>query len=473
MQSVMDFTPTLEKQKKSKLLSLEEFALSIFFCGDSLSEDSGTAFCPSCKKLVYAKKMYISDCTYLIRYCSYEKKFFTTFVEEGTETFNNGDIPIKVAPHLKMSKLPTRPITESDILNINDIQNILFLITHRCNENCKICYDKKWFPRTDMTKELIGRKAKLYKRKRLVLFGGEPTVREDILDLIQIIKKSGNYAALFTNGLKLADINFLRSVIKRGLDVLYFSFDGFREEIYEMLRGGREDLIFKMKAWSNLVQEYKNGNLGDLVVTISPTFVRGINDDQLEQILDFALKNEFISEIFTRSIYLPDGDDFGLRLTKENILSRDEIDQKICDLLGIEKIYFELFYQIRLEFIKFIKSRLKNVEIMFPKKHQLFLLRENEKFIPLFTVQELEELREYLEKRKIYKIMKKKKYLKLAFALIKSKFNPTEIEKTLAKMKIVRIAPVSQPIDFFLNSTQITGICYDPTGYICGMKYWS
>jgi MoaA/NifB/PqqE/SkfB family radical SAM enzyme len=56
-----------------------------------------------------------------------------------------------------------------------------------------------------------------YKKKPIVLFGGEPTVRDDLKLIIKTIKDSGNFPQLFTNGLKLSEENYLKELIKSEL----------------------------------------------------------------------------------------------------------------------------------------------------------------------------------------------------------------------------------------------------------------
>jgi len=458
---------------KNAVMSPEEFGLSLLLSGGALGKEYGLSFCSSCRKMVYAKKTYKNGQAWLIKYCHYENKVFETLAEKTTYAFNNTDVPMEKLPHFSFKSFK-EVVTEEDIINFKDIQNILVLVTDRCNSKCKICYDKEWKPRSDMSNEFLKKTLTLFKEKRILLYGGDPTVREDLPEIIKIVNDSGNYSAMFSNCLKLADAEYLRkNILDANLNFLYFSFSGFNEDIYEKIWGGAHEYEIKMKAWENLIQEHKQRNLiGKLRVAIAPTFVRGVNDDQVKDLLNFALKNDFISELLDRPLFMPDNTSFNAHLDPDfHIMSRPEIDQLVCDALGLPHEYFDLFYDVRLEFIKLLKNTFPKLDIMYPRKHHIYLLREEGRFVPLFSIDELKKLSESLKKKKLYNMFTNKKYLELALCFVKSRFNPTEIEANIAKKKIFRVAPGSPPAEFFLNSTQITSLCYGSNG-LAGIKSW-
>ena len=52
--------------------------------------------------------------------------------------------------------------------------------------------------------------------------GGEPTLREDLPDLIAHAEKNGQVCGLLTDGLKLAEKSYLHTLLNTGLDHLLF-----------------------------------------------------------------------------------------------------------------------------------------------------------------------------------------------------------------------------------------------------------
>lgn len=96
---------------------------------------------------------------------------------------------------LKYKKIPQFPVV------------VILHLTDRCNLNCVHCYKKyvaKWVPKSEELslkeyKKLIEELAN-YGIVRVVLTGGEPFLREDLVEIISCIKKNGLIYALTTNG---------------------------------------------------------------------------------------------------------------------------------------------------------------------------------------------------------------------------------------------------------------------------------
>ena len=59
----------------------------------------------------------------------------------------------------------------------------------------------------------------------LVFTGGEPTLRGDLVDLIQFSEKQNMVAGLLTNGLRLSDPTYLRTILQSGLDHVMITLD--------------------------------------------------------------------------------------------------------------------------------------------------------------------------------------------------------------------------------------------------------
>ena len=115
--------------------------------------------------------------------------------------------------------------------------------------------------------------------------GGEPTVRKDIVDLIKLAKEEGfSHTQIATNGIRLAKRPELAKQLKEaGLNTVYLQFDGLSPEIYEKIRG-KDLLPFKREA----IENCRKAELGIVLV---PTVVKGINDHQVGDIINFAVEN--------------------------------------------------------------------------------------------------------------------------------------------------------------------------------------
>lgn len=162
----------------------------------------------------------------------------------------------------------------------------LLEVTKRCNLRCSYCFADGGQPEPDP--ELSTVKASIQDIARqcgsplLQLSGGEPTLRDDLPELVRFAKKAGcSYVQINTNGIRLAeDPAYAEALAEAGLDIVFLQFDGTRDDIYEKLRG-RPLLQKKMKAIGVC------SDLG-LGVTLVPTVVRGVNDDNLGELISLA-----------------------------------------------------------------------------------------------------------------------------------------------------------------------------------------
>ena len=117
------------------------------------------------------------------------------------------------------------------------------------------------------------------------LSGGEPTMRDDLADIIRLGKEKGfTYFQLNTNGLRIAeDYDYLQALAEAGLNNVFLQFDGLTEQPYEVLRG-KPLLRQKLKA----IEHCGKARVG---LTLVPTIAPGINENQVGDILNFALEH--------------------------------------------------------------------------------------------------------------------------------------------------------------------------------------
>jgi len=71
---------------------------------------------------------------------------------------------------------------------------------------------------------------------QVVFTGGEPTLRPDLVDLITYASHLGMVTGLISNGLRLAETDYLHAVLQSGLDHLMFILDPDEEQSWEALR---------------------------------------------------------------------------------------------------------------------------------------------------------------------------------------------------------------------------------------------
>ena len=159
-------------------------------------------------------------------------------------------------------------------------------VTYRCNMNCKICFADATKEQFDPTLEQVRGMYETAKKNggfcSIQLSGGEPTVRDDLPQIIAMGKEMGfPHIQVNSNGLRIAkEIDYLKRLKEAGADLIYLQFDGLKGEIYETIRG-RDILKEKLQA----IENCKQVGIGVLLV---PTVVPGVNLDQLGEIIRFA-----------------------------------------------------------------------------------------------------------------------------------------------------------------------------------------
>ena len=106
----------------------------------------------------------------------------------------------------------------------------------------------------------------------LQISGGEPTIREDLPDIIAMAKNLGyQHIELVTNGISIAqDSALLPGLKQKGLTAVYLQFDGLREETYLKLRG-RNMRSVRQKA----ITAARDATV---CCTLAVPVVRGLND---------------------------------------------------------------------------------------------------------------------------------------------------------------------------------------------------
>ncbi|MGB6068412.1 MAG: radical SAM protein [Desulfomonilaceae bacterium] len=159
-------------------------------------------------------------------------------------------------------------------------------VTNLCNQHCPICLayvDAMGFayhPPIEYFDKIFKHFVNNDPKPNICFFGGEPTVHADFPQIMRLARSYGFQVQLFTNGIKLADKDYCRELCSMGIQV-NFGFDGTKPEIYRALRGDNS-LPVKKRAFDNVVE------CGVNKLAVISTVARGINDQNMEEMLDFV-----------------------------------------------------------------------------------------------------------------------------------------------------------------------------------------
>ena len=167
---------------------------------------------------------------------------------------------------------------------------VLLELTNRCNLKCPVCFATAGEgEEKDLSlKEIEAQFDMLLKRKtrkglfNIQLSGGEPTLRDDLADIIALGRKKGfSYFQLNTNGVRIAkEIGYAKYLKDAGVSSVFLQFDGLRDSTYKILRG-IPLLDIKLKA----IEYCAKVGLG---VVLVPTIAFNVNEDEIGDIIDFA-----------------------------------------------------------------------------------------------------------------------------------------------------------------------------------------
>ncbi|MCP4574960.1 MAG: radical SAM protein [Deltaproteobacteria bacterium] len=246
--------------------------------------------CPKCLKRIDARLSIWGDAVFLEKTCA-DHGLFSTCIWRGSPGFESWTRPkVPTCPPVCHTK-PEKGCPFDCGLCPEHRQRTcatLLEVTHRCNLQCPVCFAHAGVsPSSDPVLEEINEWLAVVMRTagdcNLQLSGGEPTVRDDLPDIIAMAKKSGfSFIQLNTNGLRLAtDPDYVKSLKDAGLSSVFLQFDGVDDHVFLKLRG-RALITVKERAVENCIKN----NIGIVLV---PTIVKGLNDGQIGALVDAAM----------------------------------------------------------------------------------------------------------------------------------------------------------------------------------------
>ena len=246
--------------------------------------------CPVCLKRLPAERVAYGDEVYLEKTCP-EHGFFKTILWRGLPEYPSW-MREKIPNHPQKPLTQTRNGCPFDCgLCAEHRQEpccVLLEVTQRCDLGCPVCFASSGEsasidPDLSIVRLWYQRMLDAGGPFNVQLSGGEPCLRDDLPEIIQMGRQMGfTYFQVNTNGLRIAeDLSYLQKLKDAGLNVAYLQFDGTEPQIYQTIRG-KDVLSQKNKAIENCQKLH-------LGVVLVPTIVPGVNDHNLGGIIRFAL----------------------------------------------------------------------------------------------------------------------------------------------------------------------------------------
>lgn len=247
------------------------------------------SLCPECLKVIDAE-VYEENGLVMIGKTCPEHGDFSDIYWEDAEMFRKAmrfaKQGKKVEPLTDFGECPFSCGICGNHKNHPALLNIV--VTNRCDFSCWYCFfyaerfGYVFEPSIDQIRSMvrIAKSLKPIACNGVQLTGGEPALREDLIEIIKAVKGEGiKHLQLNTNGIKLAkDPSFAQEVKRAGVDAVYLSFDGLDAET-------------NPKNHREIPKILENCRKAQLDLVLVPTIIRNVNDHQLGDMVRFAAKN--------------------------------------------------------------------------------------------------------------------------------------------------------------------------------------
>lgn len=299
--------------------------------------DFTLSICSTCLKRVEAKVIFENDLVYLLKRCpdhGAQKVLIATDI----------DYYKKIRNYVKRSETPLKfntPVKhgcpyDCGLCTDHEQHSCLSIIevTDRCNLKCPTCYA--------MSGPRYGRHRTLEEIEKMMdiivanegepdvvqISGGEPTIHPQFFEILDLAKaRPIKHLMVNTNGIRIAkDKDFVKRLATYAPDFeIYLQFDSFRPDVLMRMRG--QDLSdIRTQAIAHL-------NEFDLSTTLVVTLQKGLNDDEMGEIIEYATKQKAVRGITFQPTSIagrlenfdPSTDRLTLTEVRQNIIDQSNI----------------------------------------------------------------------------------------------------------------------------------------------------
>jgi len=174
-------------------------------------------------------------------------------------------------------------------------ETVIIDVTHRCNMACRNCYiPNRTIPDLDAD-WVCAMMARLPRRTLVRFIGAEPTLHPDLPRMIAECRRLKLHPVLVTNGLRLADRDYLRELKAAGVQIVVLSLNGgLDDDLYEAI----DDLRCaqkKLAALDHLRAE-------NIYTSVGMIIVRGVNESEPANLLRHIRGMRCVREFHLRSV---------------------------------------------------------------------------------------------------------------------------------------------------------------------------
>jgi len=178
-------------------------------------------------------------------------------------------------------------------------------LTYKCQNRCTFCYADaprrgKSIPEmtTEEVESVLNRIYDDAHCPTVSFTGGEPTLRDDLPQLIAYARGKGFRVNLITNGYRCGDADYVQTLAAAGLHSAQLSLEGGSAEVHDAITR-------HPGSWARAVQGVKNLRAAG-IHTHTNTTICGGNRDDLKELIDL-IADELHSEYFSMNMVIRTG----------------------------------------------------------------------------------------------------------------------------------------------------------------------
>jgi len=226
-------------------------------------------------------------------------------------------------------------------------------LTYRCNNDCAHCYNVRHSSPAAMEKgsgistgeaagvgvelstgdwERILDKAWELGIPHIIFTGGEPTLREDLPQLVAHAEKNGQITGLNTNARRLADPHYVEQLVAAGLDHVQITVESSDSEVHD-------GMVRTRGAFPQTIKGLKNALASPLYVMTNTTMLR-TNAHTIPDTLDFLADTGVLTVGLNALIHSGRGSVVGTGLAERNLTPLLEIARQKTTARGQRLIWY-------------------------------------------------------------------------------------------------------------------------------------
>lgn len=213
-------------------------------------------------------------------------------------------------------------------------------LTYRCNNDCHHCYNlehplpgqllKRPELDTEHWKQIIDTAWDLG-IPHIIFTGGEPTLRDDLPELVAHAEANGQITGLNTNARRLSDSNFVQRLLDAGLDHVQITVESSDADIHNKMVNAR--------AFEQTIAGLKNVLATRLYVMTNTTMLRD-NVDSIPATLDFLADLGVPTVGLNALIYSGHGATVGTGLPERDLAPLLAVARQKTDARGQKLIWY-------------------------------------------------------------------------------------------------------------------------------------